>query len=190
MDLEFGALLTMLVTALSSAGAAGAIRAFIRRDIKDVQLAPIDQRDLHETLIALRDRLDQGGEVGGTPEESTSKPDPTPGELEARAIMTVFSQELTEEARRVAKRAKAERPSPEHVRVAADRIGVLRDRAGAASDFALAVGSIFVGGAVAFQVNLMTGGEATDGTGLWAAIALAVGVGIVVAAGVIKWRKV
>ncbi|GAA3164066.1 hypothetical protein GCM10010531_15300 [Blastococcus jejuensis] len=74
--------------------------------------------------------------------------------------MDVYGKDLIAEANRIAKRAKAERPSPEHVRQAADRIGILRDRAGAASDLAQAVGSIFIGGAVAFQVNLWTGGDA------------------------------
>ena len=65
----------------------------------------------------------------------------------------------------------------------------MRDRAGAASDLALAVGAIFIGGAVAFQVNLWTGGDAKDGVGLWIAIALAVGVGLVVASAAVKWRR-
>ena len=103
--------------------------------------------------------------------------------------MDVYGKDLIAEANRIAKRAKAERPSPEHVRQAADRIGILRDRAGAASDLALAVGSIFIGGAVAFQVNLWTGGDAKDGVGLWIAIALAVGVGLVVASAAVKWRR-
>jgi hypothetical protein len=75
------------------------------------------------------------------------------------------------------------------VRQAADRIGLLRGRAGAASELALAVGSILICGAVAFQVNLGTGGDAKDSVGLWIAIALAVGVGLVVAAAAVKWRR-
>lgn len=187
MEPEWAAtIIAVLGTALSSAGAFEAIRAFVRRDIKDVELAPLDQDEVDEALVALRNRLDGGGGASTT---AKPPPNPTPGELEARAIMAVFSEELTDEARRVAKRAKAERPSAEHVRVAADRIGVLRDRAGAASDLALALGSILVGAAVSYQVNLLTGGEGSSGAGLWAAIALAVGVGIVVAAGAVKWRR-
>ena len=188
MEPAFLAVVTSALAAVSSAGVLEALRAFIRRDSDDGALASIDDREVDEALLALRDQLTEGGTGGGT--ASKPAPAPSPGELEARAILDVYAKELSAEAKRVAKRAKAERPSKDHVRQAADRIGILRDRAGVASDFTLAFGSILIGAAVSFQVNLWTGGHAADGVGLWMAIALAVGAGIVVAAGVIKWRRV
>lgn len=187
MDPSALAAVMALLAAASSAGVLEAIRAFIRRDSDDAEVATIDDREVDEALLALRDRLTNGGSGGGG--SPTSELSPSPGELEAQAILEVYAKELSAEARRIAKRAKAERPSTDHVREAADRIGILRDRAGVASDLALAVGSILIGAAVSFQVNLWTGGHAADGVGLWMAIALAVGAGIVVAAGAIKWRR-
>jgi hypothetical protein len=89
--------------------------------------------------------------------------------------MEIYGKDLLAEANRIARRASAERPSKKHVRQAADRIGVLRDRAGVASDLALAVGSILIGAAVSYQVNLWTGGKATHGAGIWMTVALAAG---------------
>jgi hypothetical protein len=54
---------------------------------------------------------------------------------------------------------------------------------------ALAVGSILVGAAVSYQVNLWTGGQAAEGVGIWMTVALAAGVGITVAAATMKWRR-
>jgi hypothetical protein len=178
------ALVSILGAAGSSLGVVEVVRAFVRRDASDqLGLAALNDADIDEALEAFRKELKPGG--GSAP--GLAK---TPGELEMAAIMQVYGKELVAEAKRIAKRANAERPSKEHVRQAADRIGILRDRAGVASDLALAVGSILIGAAVSFQVNLWTGGDASDGVGLWMAIALAVGVGIVVAAGAIKWRRV
>ena len=181
-------LLAVAASALSSGAVASAVRAFIRRDVGDVALSVIDDNDVDEALVALRERLVGGPAGDGAPRRASSAL--SPGELEAQAILSVYARELSVEAQRVAKRAKSERPSKDHVRQAADRIGILRDRAGVATDFALALGSILVGAAVSFQVNLWTGGQPADGIGPWMAITLAVGVGIVVAAGVIKWRRV
>lgn len=184
----FVSIVLVAASAVSSAGVLVAIRAFTGRNTDDAVMATIDDQDVDEALQALRDRLTEGGSGSGTP--AAPEVTPSPGELEARAILDVYAKELSAEAKRVAKRAKAERPSKEHVRQAADRIGILRDRAGVASDLALAIGSIFVGAAVSYQVNLWTGGLATNGFGWWMALALAVGVGAIVAAIAIKWRRV
>ena len=66
---------------------------------------------------------------------------------------------------------------------------MLRDRAGAATDLGLAVGSILIGAAVSHQVNLWKGGKTAQGIGIWMTLALAVGVGVVVAAATFKWRR-
>jgi hypothetical protein len=129
------------------------------------------------------------GPGGADDGSSTSTITQTPAELEALAIMRVYSKDLMAEANRIAKRASAERPSKEHVRLAADRIGLLRDRAGVVSDLALAIGAILIGAAVSYQIHLWTGGRAQDGMGLWMTVTLAVGVGLTVAAVFLKWRR-
>lgn len=181
-------LAALVAAAASSTAVMGLVRAFIRRDTGDSAHASIDDHEVDEVLAALRNKLTEAGGAGGGSDQRPATA-PTPGELEARVIMDLYGKDLIAEAKRIAKRANAERPSKGHVRQAADRIGILRDRAGVASDLALALGSILIGGAVAFQVNLWTGGEANDGIGLWVAVGLATGVGIVVAAGTIKWRR-
>lgn len=118
MGLEL--VVALLASAASSGAVASAIRAFVRRDIEDVELAPIDDHDVDEALVALREELRSGGSATGGPSGEAS-PAPSPGELEAQAIMRVYAKELTTEAKRIAKRAKAERPSKDHVRQAADR---------------------------------------------------------------------
>lgn len=173
-------LLALLVPVLSVGTALLSAGVWIRRPPPKSALAAIDDQDVDEAIQEIREsERTQGSDYA-----------PSPGDLEARAIVSVYGKELIAEAQRIAKRANAERPSDKHVRQAADRIGILRDRAGAAADLALAVGSILVGGAIAFQVNLWTGGSAKDGVGLWVVLAFAIGVGLASAAGVIKWRRV
>ena len=90
---------------------------------------------------------------------------------------------------RIAKRARSERPSKQHVRMAADRIGMLRDRAGVASDAALGIGSVLMGAAASYLVTIRTGGEASGPMDLAAVVALSLGIGLSVAAVVVKWRR-
>lgn len=138
-----------------------------------------------------RDELDAAfeealKELSGS--ETASRPSPR-GKAEALAIMHVYIRDLLEEATRIAKRTGAEVPSDKHVRVAADRIGILRSRAGFVSDVSLGFGSVLLGGAFAFQVNLWTGGQAAEGSSIYAVGGLAVGIGLFVAAAMAKWRQ-
>lgn len=103
--------------------------------------------------------------------------------------MRVYSRDLMAEANRIAKRAGADRPSKKHVRLAGDRLGVVRDRAGVVSDLALALGAILIGAAASYQINLWTGGRAQEGMGLLMTLILAGGVGLTVAAVFLKWHK-
>lgn len=183
-------LLTVLIASAGSAiAASGALRTFIRARSADNAESTLNDREVAEALQGLRARLTPPHQAATGESDADERTTATPAELEAMAIMEVYGKELIAEAKRIAKRASAERPSKSHVRQAADRIGILRDRAGVASDVALGLGSILIGGAVSYQVNLVTGGEAAQGSGVWIAMTLAVGVGVVVAAVTIKWRR-
>ena len=182
-------LVAAIVGVLASAvGTSGVLREFIQRarPAKDLNLDPRALQSVADTL-----RQEMGSKTGPTPptEPGKAPSSDSPAEIEALAIMELYGRELIAEARRIAWRAGAERPSKKHVRQAADRIGVLRDRAGVSADVALAIGSLLVGAAVSYQVNLWTGGTAQSGTGIWFTITLAVGVGVIVAAAAIKWRR-
>ena len=175
-------LVALAASALSSLGVLEALAALLRRRTPVRADLTLDAEEIEALADHMRAELTHS--AGGAPPKPR-----TPAEVEALAIMQVYGRELLAEAHRIAKRASSERPSADHVRQAADRIGVLRDRAGVTADLALAVGSILIGAAVSYQVNLWTGGEAADGIGIWIALTLAVGVGAVVAAAAIKWRR-
>ena len=156
------AVLTFIAAAASSLGATEALRAFVRRGNAVRVDLTLDAQELDAATHILREELSQARSGGGGAGASTTK-ESTPAELEALAIMEVYGKELLAEADRIAKRASAERPSKKHVRQAADRLGVLRDRAGVSADLALAFGSILIGAAVSYQVNLWTGGRGHQG---------------------------
>lgn len=180
--------ITIVGVLVSGLATTTALRGFIQRarPAKDLNLDP-------EALESVADALRQ--EMGTRPgpttptEPAKTGTSDTPAEMEALAIMELYGRDLIAEARRIARRAGAERPSKGHVRLAADRIGVLRDRAGVSADVALVVGSVLVGAAFSYQVNIWTGGSAQEGTGIWFTITLAVGVGVIVAAAAVKWRR-
>jgi len=115
--------------------------------------------------------------------------DLSPGERAAKVILNAYSKDLASEAERIAKRVNAERPSENHVRLAAERIGVLRDRSGAISDCFLSIGSILAGAGVSFYVNILTGGAAGAGASVWAVGCLVAGVGCAVGGAVVKIRR-
>lgn len=115
--------------------------------------------------------------------------EPSPGEQEAKVILNAYSKELALEAERIAKRVNAERPSKNHVRLAAERIGVLRDRSGAISDCFLSIGSILAGAGLSFFVNILTGGAAGAGASVWAVACAVVGTGCAVGGAVVKIRQ-
>jgi hypothetical protein len=153
----------------------------------------LSSEELDAATRVLREEFSQtrtgspGGAGAGSP---TSTPTQTPAELEALAIMSVYGKNLMAEANRIAKRAGAERPSKKHVRLAAERVGPVRDQPGVVPDLALAVGAILIGAAVSYQINLWTGGRSQDaGVGLLMALLLAAGVGLTVTAVFLKWRK-
>lgn len=113
----------------------------------------------------------------------------SPAEVEAQAILTAYSKDLGSEAKRIANRVNAERPSKKHVRQAAERIGILRDRSGVISDTCLTLGSVLGGAGISFYVNIATGGAANPALEPWATGCLVVGTGFAVGAVVIKWRR-
>lgn len=112
----------------------------------------------------------------------------SPGERETKAILDAYSKELNSEAQRIAKRVNAERPSKKHVRLAAERIGILRDRSGAISSICLSLGSILAGGGISFYVNIVTGGVPATGAAPWAIGSLVAGTGFAVGGIVVKLR--
>lgn len=123
---------------------------------------------------------------------TVQEPDPAPSPAatgEAMAILEQFGRDLTTESSRLARRYKAEHPSAAHVREAASNIGLLRSRSGVLADVSLGVGGILLGAAAAYQVNLLTGGIAAEGSGVWAAIALGTGVALFVGGTLTKWHK-
>jgi hypothetical protein len=107
---------------------------------------------------------------------------------EAQTILKQYAIDLNQEAARIAKRAGADLPSATHVRIAADRVGILRKRSGAVADIGLAVGSVLLGASIAYWVNLQTGGTAKPGSQTYAVIALSLGVALFVGAGTVKWK--
>lgn len=133
----------------------------------------------------------EGDAVGGTKGDSApGAPGPTSsGKKEALAVMDYYMRDLVEEASRIAKRHGAEGATDVHVREAAAHIGILRSRAGVAADVGLGLGALLLGGAIAYQVNLWTGGQAVHGTETYALLALGVGLGVFVWAATTKWNK-
>ena len=136
-------------------------------------------------------------EVGNAVEEAVASIDPQlaehrpseKGKAAAVAIMNAYMDELIAEAARVAKRAGSEEASDTHVEVAATRIGILRSTASAWSDACLAIGSLLVGGAFAYQINLWTGGTAKPESGLPIALALGVGIGLMATGLTLKGKR-
>lgn len=57
------------------------------------------------------------------------------------------------------------------------------------ADILLAVGGIGIGAAISYQVNILTGGTPAQDSGVWAAVALGVGVGLFVGGATAKWFK-
>lgn len=124
-----------------------------------------------------------------SPSSPASAPTPTTAaQAEAIAIMKVYMRDLLAEAARIAKRVGAEQPSKDHVKNAADRIGVLRNRVGVIADIVFGLGSILLGVGISFQINLSTGGDAADGSGVWIAAATVLGGVLIGSAAVAKWR--
>lgn len=111
------------------------------------------------------------------------------GELAVQTIMKAYVKDLTAEASRIARRFGSESPSPRHVGEAASRIGILRSRTSAWTDIALGLGSLLIGAASAYQINLWTGGTPAKDSGLVMAAVFGVGMGLFVAAGTLKVKN-
>lgn len=184
MGFDFDSFSAVAAAAASAAAAGSGLIAVLSKVFRDRSTKQQAELQLDDLDKAVAERIKQIYE-----EDGARTPAPTPGEVEAQAIMDTYSRELVAEARRIAKRANAERPSKKHMRLAADRIGILRDRAGVLSDLSLSIGSILIGGAVSFQVNLGTGGEPNEALVPWIIGGLATGVGFVVSAATTKWRR-
>lgn len=179
MDSEvISVVVAVLAAGLSTVGLEWVSRLIRPRTHVKVQL--VTSQDLEELENAILER------------RTVQEPDPAPSPAaiaEAMAILEQFGRELTMESSRLARRYKAEHPSADHVREAASNIGLLRSRAGVLADVSLGVGGILLGAAAAYQVNLLTGGIAAEGSGTWAAIALGTGVALFVGGALTKWHK-
>ena len=188
MEALFGILIAAGLAAATAMSSREFISRFARKGKPRSPDLTLDPSELEAVAQSLKTDLVErwAKTLGGTVPDPAPPP---PAVIETLSIMKVYGKDLLEEADRIASRAGAERPSKTHVRQAADRIGVLRDRAGAATDLVLAVGSILVGAAASYQVNLWTGGVAAEGAGVWFAVAFAVGGGAIGAAGTLKWRR-
>lgn len=150
------------------------------RVLKRVEIGPpVSELDVNETADKIRSEMIA---EAGSPSTSAAKPEhetPQPltedtqpsskgreqamtltGHDVAVSLMADYMKDLNAEANRIARRLGAETASPAHVRLAADRIGIMRDRAGIVADLCLALGSLLIGVAASYQVNLMTGGQA------------------------------
>jgi len=180
------ALLIALTAALSLGTSLipGLVQRLVR---KNVHAEPALLPDPVEVEVAYNEALDDLPTHSTGPGEPPAEPTSS-GKAEVLAILRVYMRDLVAEANQVARRAGSEQPSKKHVRMAADRIGILRSRAGAVADLALALGAVLVGVGVSYEVNLWTGGVPGQHTGLYAAIAFGAGVGLSVGAGVVKWR--
>jgi hypothetical protein len=178
---ELGPLVTALVATLSG----GAITAI------SGMLARRSARPSEADIAITQDELSEALEAATEPEpivEPSALPTSS-GKDEALVLVSVYMRDVVTEAGRIAKRLGAERASDVHIRQAAARIGIMRSRAGAVADISLALGSLLVGGAVSYQVNLWTGGEPASGAGLYAICAFGLGVGTLVAGGMAKWLR-
>ena len=175
-------LLTLFLTAASvSAVANYLVSRFARRGVEPTaaQLKAIED----EIGPALEEALARVPE----PEEILR---PTSGaEGAMKAIMRAYMQDLAAEASRIARRFGAESPSPRHVSQAASRIGILRSQASAATDALLGFGTLLIGAAASYQINLVTGGTPAPGWGVPMALVFGTGVGLAVTGVTLKAKS-
>ncbi|HET9654580.1 MAG TPA: hypothetical protein VFP72_04450 [Kineosporiaceae bacterium] len=143
-------------------------------------------RGAEPTVDQIREaEQDAAGALDALPEAA---PRPPSARAEAQGILRQYAIDLDQEACRIAKRAGADQPSAAHVRIAADRVGILRKRSGAVADIGLAAGSLLAGSAISYWVNLQTGGTAKPGSETYAVIVLSLGVALLTGAGTAKWK--
>ena len=176
--------LPFLVPLLASllGGAIPAISALLARrsaQPSEAELA-VTQGELELALAAAME---------GRPTVEPESPPTSKGKDEALLLMSTYMRDLTTEAGRIAKRFGAEGASDVHVREAAARIGILRSRAGVIADLSLALGSLLLGVALSYQVNVWTGGTPSERAGVYAALSLSLGVGLFVWAATMKLRQ-
>lgn len=124
--------------------------------------------------------------LAAPPEPEQSLRPTSAGELAVQTIMKAYVKDLTAEASRIARRFGSDSPSPVHVGEAASRIGILRSRTSAWTDIVLGLGSLLIGAALAYQINLWTGGAPAKDSGLVMAAVFGVGMGLFVAAATLK----
>jgi hypothetical protein len=129
----WGAIAAVVFSSLSALLSIETVRTFVSRaKPKGVNLV-LGPVEIEWASDVVREELQQAELIAANAAGSTPAPPETPAtpaEIEALAIIEIYREELLAEAGRIAKRANAERPSKAHVRQAADRIGILRDRAG------------------------------------------------------------
>lgn len=111
------------------------------------------------------------------------------GDVQAARILAAYAEDLRGEARRIAKRTGADEPSATHVRLAADRLGILRQRSSALVDIGLGLGGLLIGAASSYMVNIVTGGQENPSAEPWVILIGAGGLVLFVAAATIKWVK-
>lgn len=110
-------------------------------------------------------------------------------DVRALEVLSAYARDLREEAGRIAKRIGADSPSAAHVTLAADRIGILRQRGNALADIGLALGGVLLGAAGSYFINGLTGGTLRDGTNLWMGAVGAAGITVMSIAGTYKYMK-
>lgn len=113
----------------------------------------------------------------------------TAGDEAAKRILRDYATDLRKEASRIAKRAGAEHPSAAHARLAADRLGILRERASILADIGLGIGGLLLGAAISYGINLWTGGTAEPGTAPMVMIVGTFGAVIFAISATVKWVR-
>lgn len=181
-----------ILSALASAGTAQWVTSLFARRARESSGPRIEvtKRELEAAL----DEAVTHVEAPATPTPASEpviadQPATSAGKREALALVEVYMRDLLAEASRIAKRLGAESASAVHVREAAARIGILRSRTGVAADIILAIGSLLIGVAISYYVNLWTGGRPVAGTAVYALVSLASGVALFTWAATSKWNQ-
>lgn len=176
------ALVTVVGTALG--GGLSALAALVTRRVAEPSDAEVAQA---QSLANEAWQRTRGVEPSHGAPQST--PRPQGADAEAARILTAYAEDLRSEAARIARRAGADVASGTHVRLAADRLGILRQRSSAVADIGLGVGGILLGGAISYVINLLTGGDENAEAEPWVLLVGAVGLAVFVVAATVKWVK-
>lgn len=147
-----------------------------------------DKSEINRAEELAREASQQTDKLDSLPQDEVASPT-LDGDKEVLKILARYAADLRSEASRIAKRVHAERPSPEHVRLAASHLGSIRHSASALADIGLSFGALLTGGAAAFVINLATGGHAIGNSGVWAIGFGAAGIVLFTISATTKWIK-